>query len=89
MSAADYARKDDAGKPLLVHIAEAGTLDAVFKPELWKNPADMQKTWDMVPDKFKKQMDGKEGRPSFARNKNRVMAAAVRTAVSVRNGTNR
>lgn len=89
LSAADYARKDDAGKPLLVHIAEAGTLDAVFKPELWKNPADMQKTWDMVPDKFKKQMDGKEGRPSFARNKNRVMAAAVRTAVSVRNGTNR
>ncbi len=89
LSAADYARKDGAGKSLLVHIAEAGTLEAVFKPELWKNPADMQKTWDMVPDEFRKQMDGCEGRPSFTRNKNRAMAAAVRTAVSARNGTNR
>ncbi len=82
LTAADYAQKDEGGKPLLIHIAESRTLEAVFNEKHWSNPKKMQELWDSVPDRFKTQMDGRNGRPSFIRNKNKVMAAAVKTVLN-------
>lgn len=82
LTAADYAQKDEDGKPLLIHIAESQTLDAVFNEKHWNNPKKMQELWDSVPAGFKTQMDGRNGRPSFIRNKNKVMAKAVKTVLN-------
>ncbi|MGN0905131.1 MAG: hypothetical protein ACI4PW_08255 [Alphaproteobacteria bacterium] len=82
LTPADYAQKDEGGKPLLIHIAESRTLDAVFNETHWNNPKKMQELWDCVPDRFKTQMDGRNGRPSFIRNKNKVMAKTVKTVLN-------
>ncbi len=80
----DLKRSDEQGKALVVHIAEAGQLAEVFKPEFWKNPKEMQETWDMLSDEHKVQMDGKDGRPSFQHAKNKVMADFVKNSVRQR-----
>ncbi|MCQ2913790.1 MAG: hypothetical protein MJ247_01185 [Alphaproteobacteria bacterium] len=78
----DYLVADEKGKTLIEHIWESKSLDQVFTPNNWSNPKDMQNLWNNVPDKQKEQMDGKEGRPSFIKNKSIVTANALRKSMS-------
>lgn len=84
LPASDLKRRDAEGKALIVHVAEAGQLAEVFKPEFWKNPKEMQETWDLVPQERRGQMDGKDGRPSFQHVKNKVMSDFVKNSVRQR-----
>lgn len=82
VSPEEYLQKDRDGKTLIVRVAEARQIDLVFEPKNWTNPRDMQTVWDAVPLRFRNQMDGRDGRPSFIRNKTQVMAAAVKSALN-------
>ncbi len=77
-SPSDFKRCDEQGKALIVHVAESGALAAAFTAPVWKNPKEMQETWDLVPAEHKRQMDGQDGRPLFQHVKNKVMADFVR-----------
>lgn len=77
-SPSDFKRCDERGKALIVHVAESGALATVFTAPVWKNPKEMQETWDLVPEEHKRQMDGQDGRPSFQHVKNKVMAEFVK-----------
>lgn len=83
----DLKKCDADGKALIVHIAETGKVADAFKPEFWKNPKEMQETWDLLSPEHKKQMDGQNGRPLFRQVKNKVMAEFVKNTVQTRNST--
>lgn len=76
----DFKQKDTAGKPLIVRIAESNQLPLVFTPTRLKSAKETGELWALVPDKFKPQMDGKDGRPSFMKIKQQMMLNAIKNA---------
>ncbi len=81
-----YKQKDAAGKALIVRIAESGQLPLILTPERLHTPKEMGELWAMIPEKFKTQMDGREGRPSFTKIKQQMMLSAVKNAAAKKNG---
>lgn len=80
IAADDFKQTDTAGKALIVRIAESNQLPLVFTPSRLKSAKEMGELWALVPDKFKSQMDGKDGRPSFVKIKQQMMLDAIKNA---------
>ena len=78
LSPEEYQMQDKTGKTLINELSKTKQLSDVFTPKYWSNTKQMQAVWDMVSAEGKKQLDGKEGRPSFQTRKNHVMAETVK-----------
>lgn len=73
----DYFLTDDFGKTLVCLAGNARQLNIVFSPENWSDPKKMQDVFDALPQRIKKQLDGKKGRSDFRDLKNEVVHNAV------------
>ena len=59
----------------------------LMRPEVYGNAKDYQSAYDSLPETEKKMFDGRDGRPSFLKMKNQVMAAAVKKALAGKSAT--
>ena len=76
LTAAECLREKD-GVSLVAAASRAEELGLLFSPANWNNAKEYAAAWEKVPPEHRWQMDGKNGRPSFSKNKNEVMKKAV------------
>lgn len=81
-TADDFLKQGADGRTPVALAAESKQLACVFEEKNWANVKDMQRVFDKVPENEKYQLDGKDGRPSYQKVKNAVMAATVRKQVA-------
>lgn len=78
-----------AQTPFLIYAAEAEMLPLLFSSGNWKDPKEMQKVWNALPEEHRWQMDGKKGRPLFQREKNEVTRRSLTAVLAVKKGKSR
>lgn len=81
----DCTEENKNGVSLISAASRAEKLDVLFSAAHWNNAKEYAAAWDRVPGEHRWQMDGKDGRPSFARTKNEVMKKAVMTVLHKNN----
>lgn len=85
LTAKECVKENDKGVSLISAAARAENLDTLFSAAHWNNAKEYAAAWDQVPAEHRWQMDGKDGRPSFAKTKNEVMKKAVMTMLHKNN----
>lgn len=83
---ADMEARDEDGKSLAEACLESKMLPSLMKPERHESPRTYQAAYDALPESGKVLFDGKDGRPSFVKMKNTLMAEAVRAGLRNRSG---
>ncbi len=78
---ADMEMKNEEGKSLAEACLESKLLPLLMKPERHESPKAYQAAYDALPESGKILFDGKDGRPSFQKMKNALMAEAVRAGL--------
>ena len=73
---ADMEARNEDGKSLAEACLESKMLPSLMKPERHESPRTYQAAYDALPESGKVLFDGKDGRPSFVKMKNTLMARA-------------
>lgn len=81
-----FAPEGIARTPFIVCAAQAEMLPLLFSADNWKDPKEMQKTWNALDGKHRWQMDGKKGRPLFQKEKNEVTRRSLASVLAAKKG---
>ena len=83
----DLKSGNDKGETFVQACFKMRQTKTLMRPEVYGNAKDYQSAYDSLPETEKKMFDGRDGRPSFLKMKNQVMAAAVKKALAGKSAT--
>ena len=84
--AEDLIQKDDQGRTIISAAEERRFTPLLMQPAFFINVKDFQTCYDALSDYGKRQMNGKNGAPSFQLLKNKMMAEVIKKTVENKTG---
>ena len=78
----DLNATDDKGETFVQACVKMKRVQTLMRTDVYGNAKDYQAAYNALPAAGKQMFDGRNGRPSFLKLKNQVMAAAVKKAVA-------